>query len=730
MIIRRLDIEGFGRFRDRDLELAPGLNLLFGPNEAGKSTLHAFLDAMLFGFRQTHTAQGRQRRTRAYTAERERHRPWDGGPYAGSLTYAHEGRIYQVRRDFAQDELTVRDALTGRDLTATFGLDPATGERDFARRHGGMTPVVFRGTLSVGQGTAAVGEGALAAEIRGILTQAEAPADGPGAGALETLRTAAEHIGTPRRLGTPLGQANSRVSDLEARREIALSALQRTRELEDLEQRLEAAQAAATAAKSERDRLERARAGARLAEALALQTEIDALPPFPTTRLDELGSRQRAVQEAERAAAAAARQEAADLRQRAAEATTRRRRLLELGAIADDTVARAQRLEAAAQPGAARVLALAGLLGLVAGILAHALWLAAAGAVAAAAGIWPLLAARRAALALSRLLASAGADGVRTLASLDDERRVLRAQPDADPDALLREAAQLEAAVPAGVPAVAQARTDLAAYLAAHGVASPEAFAARVEAADRRQHLQARLDGLLSGTSLEELAARFPGGPPAADRPPAEREVEEAHTAWLNAMAAATRLTEQAAALRQQLGPAPPSLGAVEADLRGALAERRRLEVRRQALDLAAATIEAERQAVQREFAPVLHRRLGELAPALTAARYAEIHVDEDLNVTVRVPGRSDLVPAAMLSRGAADQIHLAARLALAEVATGGAEAPLLLDESLAHYDDDRLAAALACLGELATSRQILLFSCHNRVAAGLRDIPHHLVAV
>jgi uncharacterized protein YhaN len=168
----------------------------------------------------------------------------------------------------------------------------------------------------------------------------------------------------------------------------------------------------------------------------------------------------------------------------------------------------------------------------------------------------------------------------------------------------------------------------------------------------------------------------------------------------------------------------------VEADLRGALAERRRLEVRRQALDLAAATIEAERQAVQREFAPVLHRRLGELAPALTAARYAEIHVDEDLNVTVRVPGRSDLVPAAMLSRGAADQIHLAARLALAEVATGGAEAPLLLDESLAHYDDDRLAAALACLGELATSRQILLFSCHNRVAAGLRDIPHHLVAV
>ncbi len=729
MILLRLDIEGFGRLRQRVVDLAPGLNVVFGPNETGKSTLHAYLDAMLFGFRQTHTLQGRQRRARAYAPARERYRPWQGGAYAGSLTYDCDGRTYLVRRDFDRDELTIRDALTGRDLTAEFAADPATGERDFARRHGGITPVIFRGTLSVAQGADAVDGSSLGPEIRAILTQAAAPADSPGAGAIDALRAAAEQLGTPRRLGTPLGQAHARVAALAAEREHALGAQQRTRELEDLQGRLAAAHTAAAAAQTARDRIERARAGARLAEAQALQAEIDELPTFATTRLDELGSRQRAVQEAERNAAAAARQEALDLRQRAAGATTRRRRLQQLAAIGDGTVAEAGRLEAARTPGPAPLLAGVGLLALVASLATRLVWLAAAGALAAAAGIWRLVAARRAALALSRLLsAAAGADSVRTLANLDDERRVLRAQPDVDPDALLRAADDLDSKGPAG-EALDRARTDLADYLQAHGVASAADFAARAAAAERRERLQARLDGLLAGTSLPELAAPFPEGPPPPAGPtPTDHEIAESHAAWLRAMAEAAGLADQEASLRQQLGPEPPDLGAVEAELRRAVASRALLDIRRQALDLALGTIEAERQAVQREFAPVLHRRLAELAPALTAARYAELHVDEDLNITVRAPERSDLVPAGLLSRGAADQVYLAARVALAEVATARVDAPLLLDESLAHYDDERLAAALTCLGELAATRQILLFTCHARVLAAVSTVPHRVV--
>ncbi len=48
--IDRLRVDGFGHFRQHELDLRPGMNLLFGQNEAGKSTLLAFVRAMLFGF--------------------------------------------------------------------------------------------------------------------------------------------------------------------------------------------------------------------------------------------------------------------------------------------------------------------------------------------------------------------------------------------------------------------------------------------------------------------------------------------------------------------------------------------------------------------------------------------------------------------------------------------------------------------------------------------------------
>ena len=48
--IEALRIHGFGRFSGLEIELDRGLNLLVGPNEAGKSTLLSFIQSVLFGF--------------------------------------------------------------------------------------------------------------------------------------------------------------------------------------------------------------------------------------------------------------------------------------------------------------------------------------------------------------------------------------------------------------------------------------------------------------------------------------------------------------------------------------------------------------------------------------------------------------------------------------------------------------------------------------------------------
>lgn len=83
--ISRLKVYRFGAFQDRSLpDFQPGLNLLYGPNESGKTTLMTFLRAMLFGF------EGRGRSP---------YDPLDGGEPGGSLTLKDDqGQEWLIER--------------------------------------------------------------------------------------------------------------------------------------------------------------------------------------------------------------------------------------------------------------------------------------------------------------------------------------------------------------------------------------------------------------------------------------------------------------------------------------------------------------------------------------------------------------------------------------------------------------------------------------------------------
>ena len=50
MKIRKIMVNGFGKLTDRSYSLSDGLNVIYGNNEAGKSTLHRFIGAVFFGF--------------------------------------------------------------------------------------------------------------------------------------------------------------------------------------------------------------------------------------------------------------------------------------------------------------------------------------------------------------------------------------------------------------------------------------------------------------------------------------------------------------------------------------------------------------------------------------------------------------------------------------------------------------------------------------------------------
>jgi len=126
---------------------------------------------------------------------------------------------------------------------------------------------------------------------------------------------------------------------------------------------------------------------------------------------------------------------------------------------------------------------------------------------------------------------------------------------------------------------------------------------------------------------------------------------------------------------------------------------------------------------LQARFSPALNARAGALMAALTGGKYDRITLTRAFEA---MAGEADSVlprRAVTLSQGTADQLYLSVRLAVCELALPGDDpAPLVLDDALASFDNQRMALALKVLRELGKTRQILLFSCHQREKDYLTD--------
>lgn len=210
----RLELTGFGRFRDRTIDLSPGLNLIEGGNEAGKSTLQAFVCGMLYGFFQP----GAKRRS--YTPQLERFCPWDGGSYRGSLICQKADRTYRIERDFGRENERVRvfDEQTGEDLTDTFAYDPVTRQPQVGQALLGLSKTAFESTASIAQlGCAGVSRQEFASEVSERLISMSQTADTGLSlnGALQELESRANSIGSPKKSKTPYGKISQKLHELQ-----------------------------------------------------------------------------------------------------------------------------------------------------------------------------------------------------------------------------------------------------------------------------------------------------------------------------------------------------------------------------------------------------------------------------------------------------------------------------------------------------------------------------------
>ena len=98
MVIRRLKIKNFGKIRDKDVVLSPGLNVLYGENESGKTTTHTFIRSMLYGVRRL---RGKAAQNDTYT----KYEPWENPvEYGGIMWFTSGGKNYRLTRNFYKEK--------------------------------------------------------------------------------------------------------------------------------------------------------------------------------------------------------------------------------------------------------------------------------------------------------------------------------------------------------------------------------------------------------------------------------------------------------------------------------------------------------------------------------------------------------------------------------------------------------------------------------------------------
>jgi energy-coupling factor transporter ATP-binding protein EcfA2 len=271
------------------------------------------------------------------------------------------------------------------------------------------------------------------------------------------------------------------------------------------------------------------------------------------------------------------------------------------------------------------------------------------------------------------------------------------------------------------------------------GISQPDLATAQAELAQEEAHV-ARID---------ELTARLEGlvGRDAPETFPTSRD--SALTAAANRSGDLAKLPEEARADGAQ-PRLETEVSAAEAGLESArqAAATARAAVEANPVDSDQATGEAERLAVwQGQLARLqrrariheaalkgieraeaattalttryVERRVNATIDRMTGGRYRRVAID-DGSMAVRVfsADRNDWVPIEAVSDGTAEQVLLAARIGLLGYVTGGQLPPLLLDDPFAAYDDARAAQSFDLLKQLAAGQQIVYLTASSRFDA------------
>lgn len=706
----------FGRLDHGELALSPGLNLLYAPNESGKSTWGAFIRAMLYGL---------STRERGPLADKNRYAPWNGALMRGRMEITSGSDAYTLLRE------TRRAAAPMGEFSCTYAgtVTPVPGitGQNAGEALLGVPREVFERSAFIGQNALTVEQSAeLERRIAALITTGEEDTSYTESyerlkkqlnrrkhnktGLIPALERDIDQLqGTLRELDTLNGQAQQSRQRLDALE----------RRIAELRQ-----QQAQWQAVTQQERVASYRQAEQAAlyaqtHADALSAEVAALPDDTTLALLE---GQAAALPGELTAASEKRRAADDAAQAAQQAQERWKQHPLYPAAEPEL----RQQVSAIIPGKAPSLFLpffSGALIVIAPLLAFLFG-------SKGLPVWPFAVIAGLGAVFTFLAVKLRRQNIRESHAFADAQRAaleaqiaeylpLRQQAEDAAEAARRAALSAADSEDACRRRLRELLTQTHTFAPAAGdlsgvqLALADVRRRRNALADARQ--QARESALYRDALRAQLTEQELTAPAAADMP----------RPTLSLLQAETELPQTQELLAQERTRFDTLTGRIRSldrtsDLESQLSQKQEqlaaLQEEYDAITLAMDVLTQANTVLQNRFSPALGARAAEIFSAITGGRYDKVLLSRDFSLSAEPAGDPVGRSVHLLSQGAADQLYLAVRLAICDmVLPADKRVPLVLDDALVSFDDDRLRAALDYLLSESRNRQILLFTCQKR---------------
>lgn len=169
MKFKKIELNSFGKFNNKNLELDDGFNFIYGENEAGKSTMESAIYGLFYGFSKDSIKR------RLYDEKFENYRPLLRGEYNANIEFKGD-KDYRIERDFASENVKVMNLTDSNDISDDYEFNKYSRIKQPGAKFMGVNSSIYRSTFFVESDAIALAE-SLRTELRDSIVEVSSTMD-------------------------------------------------------------------------------------------------------------------------------------------------------------------------------------------------------------------------------------------------------------------------------------------------------------------------------------------------------------------------------------------------------------------------------------------------------------------------------------------------------------------------------------------------------------------------